>query len=79
MRTRKSFVVKLGGAFGAVLGAAAGRILRTVYRTPCTLTHCRQVFMHNVQGRHDAQPHGVWRCTRCGRVRLGRFIPSNQE
>jgi len=31
------------------------------------------VFLHNLQGRHDAAPHGVYGCRRrdCGHVRLG--------
>lgn len=56
-----------------------GRVARALRRFACHASACHQEFRHNLIGRHDRKPYGVWECVRCGRVRLGRAIPETQE
>jgi hypothetical protein len=72
MRTEPSLAVNLGRALGTILGSLLGKALRRALRVRCCTGH-RLVFLHNLQGRHDASPRGVYACRRqdCGHVRLG--------
>ena len=73
MRTEPSFATDLGRALGTILGTLLGKLARRVLRVRCWPGH-RLVFLHNLQGRHDASPRGVYACRRngCIHVRLGK-------
>lgn len=73
MRTQPSFAVELGRALGTILGNLVGKLAARVLQVRCCAGH-RLKHLHNLQGRHDPAPRGVYGCTRdgCRHVRLGK-------
>lgn len=76
MRPAAEVARAVGTLLGSIAGRAFARLVQAGNRLACHATACRQVFRFNVQGRYDSRPLGVWECSRCGRIRLGKAIPN---